>query len=168
MHPNLATGTQRLLSAHAKCMVVRRLTITGELSARESSNHPNRRSPRCGMDGSSGSAWFVCRLRGELPVEPAPWRTPRAKALLEERPEAVVEQVVLAVAHYYGLSPCDLMQNKETMGVAANSGVDSGLDKREQQPGRAEGKEELIRDILASSPRAAEILRPHFRPRAVS
>ena len=55
-----------------------------------------------------------------------------------------------------------VVQDKEPVGVAANSGVDSGLDKWEEQPGRAEGKEELIRDILASSPRAAEILRPHL------
>jgi hypothetical protein len=55
-----------------------------------------------------------------------------------------------------------IIQNKEPVGVAANSGVDSGLDKWEEQPGRAEGKEELIRDILASSPRATEILRPHL------
>ena len=34
------------------------------------------------------------------------------------------------------------IQNKEPVGVAANSGVDPGLDKREEQPGRAEGKEE--------------------------
>ena len=71
-----------------------------------------------------------------------------------------------------------IIQNKDPVGVAANSGVDSGLDKREEQPARAEGKVEglnqerrkagdapvgeLIRDILASSPRAAEILRPHL------
>jgi hypothetical protein len=60
-----------------------------------------------------------------------------------------------------------IIQNKEPVGVAANYGVDSGLDKREEQPGRAEGKEELIRDILASSPRAAEILRPQL-PRSPS
>ena len=55
-----------------------------------------------------------------------------------------------------------IIQNKGLVGVAANSGVDSGLDKREEQPGRAEGKEELIGDILASSPRAAELFRPHL------
>ncbi|MFI5461638.1 MAG: hypothetical protein ACHRXM_40150, partial [Isosphaerales bacterium] len=33
-----------------------------------------------------------------------------------------------------------IIQNKEPVGVAANSGVDSGLDKREEQPGRAERK----------------------------
>jgi len=55
-----------------------------------------------------------------------------------------------------------IIQNKEPVGVAANSSVDSGLDKREEQPGRADGKEELIRDTLASSPTADEILRPHL------
>jgi len=72
-----------------------------------------------------------------------------------------------------------IIQNQDPVGVAANSGVDSGLDKREEQPGRAEGKKEglnqemrkagdapvgelIIRDILASSPTAAEILRPHL------
>jgi len=35
-----------------------------------------------------------------------------------------------------------VIQNKESVGVAANSGLDSGLDKREEPPGRAEGKEE--------------------------
>jgi len=39
---------------------------------------------------------------------------------------------------------------------------DSGLDEREEEPGRADGNEELIRDILASQPRAAEILRTHL------
>jgi hypothetical protein len=33
------------------------------------------------------------------------------------------------------------IQNKEPVGDAANSGVDSGLDKPEEQPGRPEGKE---------------------------
>ncbi|MFI5459335.1 MAG: hypothetical protein ACHRXM_28250, partial [Isosphaerales bacterium] len=55
-----------------------------------------------------------------------------------------------------------IIQNKVLVGVAANSSVDSGLDKREEQPGRAEGKDELLGDILASSPREAEILRPHL------
>ena len=56
-----------------------------------------------------------------------------------------------------------IIQNKEPVRVAANSGVYSGLDNREEQPGRAEGEEKLIRDILASSPSAAEILPPHLR-----
>jgi len=55
-----------------------------------------------------------------------------------------------------------IIQNQDPVRVTANSGVVSGLDKREEQPGRAEGNEELIRDIPASSPRAAEILRPHL------
>jgi len=55
-----------------------------------------------------------------------------------------------------------IMQNKESVGVGANSCVESGLDKREEQPWRAEAKEELITDTLASSPRAAENLRPHL------
>jgi hypothetical protein len=45
-----------------------------------------------------------------------------------------------------------IIQDKESVGVAANSGVDWGLDKREEQPGRAEGNEELIRDNLAMLP----------------
>jgi len=36
-----------------------------------------------------------------------------------------------------------ITQNKDPVGVAANSGVDSGLDKQQQQPGTAEGKEEF-------------------------
>jgi len=35
-----------------------------------------------------------------------------------------------------------IIQNQEFVGVAANSGVDSGLDKREEQPATAAGKEE--------------------------
>jgi len=57
-----------------------------------------------------------------------------------------------------------IIQNQDLIEVAAKSGVDSGLDNREEQPGRAEGKEELIRDMPASSPRAAEILPPHRLP----
>ena len=34
-----------------------------------------------------------------------------------------------------------IIQNKDPVGVAANSGVDSGLDKRQEQPWRAEGKD---------------------------
>jgi hypothetical protein len=55
-----------------------------------------------------------------------------------------------------------IIQNKEPVGVAANSGVDSGLDKCEEQPGRAEGRVALIGDVPSSSPRAAEMLRPHL------
>jgi hypothetical protein len=62
-----------------------------------------------------------------------------------------------------------IIQNKEPVGVAANSGVHSGLDNREERPGRADGKDEglnqesqLIRDIMARPPRAAETLRPHL------
>jgi hypothetical protein len=56
-----------------------------------------------------------------------------------------------------------IIQNEQPVGVAANSGVNSGLDKREEQPARAERKEEreLIKYVLAS-PRAAEILPPHL------
>jgi hypothetical protein len=35
-----------------------------------------------------------------------------------------------------------IIQNKGRVGVAANSGVDPGLDKREVQPRRAKGKEQ--------------------------
>ena len=38
----------------------------------------------------------------------------------------------------------------EPVGVVANSGVNSGLDKPEEQPGRAEGKAELSRYMMAS------------------
>jgi putative transposase len=55
-----------------------------------------------------GSDSFVCRLKGELPVKPTPRGTPQARALLEDRPEITVEQVLLAVADYYGLLPFDL------------------------------------------------------------
>ena len=36
-----------------------------------------------------------------------------------------------------------IIQNKEPVGVVANSGVDSGLDKPAEQPGMAEGNEAL-------------------------
>jgi len=39
------------------------------------------------------------------------------------------------------------VQNKEPVGVAANSGVDSELDNREERPGRAEGKEVETREL---------------------
>ncbi|HKI20610.1 MAG TPA: hypothetical protein VKA15_22160 [Isosphaeraceae bacterium] len=55
-----------------------------------------------------GSASFVRRLKGELRVEPTARGTPQAKASLEDRLEIAVEQVLLAVADYDGLSPCDL------------------------------------------------------------
>jgi hypothetical protein len=50
-----------------------------------------------------GPASFVWRLKGELPVEPTPRGTPQAKALLEDRHEMAVEQVLVAVADDYGL-----------------------------------------------------------------
>jgi len=37
-----------------------------------------------------------------------------------------------------------IIQNEDLVGVAANSGVDSGLDKPEEQPGRAEGRIESL------------------------
>jgi REP element-mobilizing transposase RayT len=55
-----------------------------------------------------GSDPFVRRLKGELPVKPTPRGTPQAKALLQDRPEMTVDQVLLAVAAYYGLVPVDL------------------------------------------------------------
>ncbi len=55
-----------------------------------------------------GSDSFVCSLKDKLPVEPTPRGTSEAKALLGNRPERTVEQVILAVSAYYGLSPTDL------------------------------------------------------------
>ncbi|MFI5461405.1 MAG: hypothetical protein ACHRXM_38885, partial [Isosphaerales bacterium] len=43
-----------------------------------------------------------------------------------------------------------VIQNEEPVAVAANSGVDAGLDKPEKQPGNDQGKEELVTDVLAS------------------
>ena len=54
------------------------------------------------------------------------------------------------------------IQDNDIVGVAVNSGVDSGLDKREEQSRRAEGNEDLIWDMLSPSPMAAEILPPHL------
>jgi hypothetical protein len=54
-----------------------------------------------------------------------------------------------------------ITQNQDHIRVTANSGVHAGLDKREEQAGKAEREQELIRDVLASS-RAAKILRPHL------
>jgi len=55
-----------------------------------------------------------------------------------------------------------IIQNKDPVGVAAPSGIGSALDNREEQPVRAEGKDESIRDILTSSPEADEILPPNL------
>ena len=55
-----------------------------------------------------GSDWFVRRLNGELPVKPTARGTAQAKALLRDRPEITVDQVRLAVAQYFRLSPVDL------------------------------------------------------------
>jgi len=69
-----------------------------------------------------------------------------------------------------------MIERKYPVAVAAHSGVDPGLDKREEQPKRAEGNEEgpnhesqfsnldrqLITDILVSGPGAAETPRPHL------
>ena len=57
------------------------------------------------------------------------------------------------------------IQNKEHVGVVANSGADRGLDKPQEQPGTAEGNEELMSAIPAASPKSAQVLRPH-PPRA--
>ena len=54
-----------------------------------------------------------------------------------------------------------IIQNEEPVGVMADSAVDSGLDKPQEQPGRAEGNEELMSAIPASPPESAEVLRPH-------
>ncbi len=55
-----------------------------------------------------GSDSFAHRLKGELPLEPTPRGTRQAKALLQDRPEITVDQVLAAVAGYYRLSLSDL------------------------------------------------------------
>jgi len=47
-----------------------------------------------------------------------------------------------------------VIQNEEPVAVAANSGVDAGLDKPEKQSGSDQGREELVTDVLAPSPTA--------------
>ena len=58
-----------------------------------------------------------------------------------------------------------IIQNKDNVGVAANSCVDSTLDNGPEDLGESRGKDvpigELIRHIPAV-PTAAEILRPHL------
>ena len=55
-----------------------------------------------------------------------------------------------------------IIQNKEPVGVVANSGLDSALDKPHEHPGIAEGNDELMSVIPASPPESAEVLRPHL------
>ena len=46
-------------------------------------------------------------------MEPAPRGTTEAKALLEDRPEVTMDEVLAAVADHYGLSPSDLSRRGE-------------------------------------------------------
>jgi len=55
-----------------------------------------------------------------------------------------------------------IIQNKATVDVAANSGVDAGLDSGPESLEVGRGKQELNADILASLPGAAELLQPHL------
>jgi putative transposase len=55
-----------------------------------------------------GSDSFVHRLKGALPEAPTPRGTPQARALLRDRPETTVDQVLWAVGKHYGLTPDDL------------------------------------------------------------
>jgi putative transposase len=55
-----------------------------------------------------GSDSFVRRLKGGLPVAPTSRGKPQAKALLQDRRETTMDQVLAAVDAYYGLSPRDL------------------------------------------------------------
>ena len=53
------------------------------------------------------------------------------------------------------------IQHEEPIDVTAESAVDSGLDKLQEQPGMAKGNEKLMSAIPASPPESAEVLRPH-------
>ena len=74
--------------------------------------------------------------------------SPRGENRQNDTNEAKVDETVI------------IRQNKDPVGVMANSGADSGLDKPPEQPGIAEGNDELMSAIPASPPESAEVLRP--------
>lgn len=60
-----------------------------------------------------GSAAFADRLKREIPAAPTPRGSPHAKALLLDRPEITMEEVLDAVAHHFKLAPGDLARAGE-------------------------------------------------------
>jgi putative transposase len=64
-----------------------------------------------------GSDSFVRRLKGGLPEAPTPRGEPQARALLRDRPETTVDQVLSAVGEHYGVTPGNLGRAGEKGGA---------------------------------------------------